>query len=84
MWAVFCCLKHSQTRSIESGHPRLDPMDYGRGDEPEPTLLLRRKRVGLFPSEEAARAALTATGKACKGQTWIKHYAFVVLECVDR
>jgi hypothetical protein len=84
MWAVFCCLKHSQTRSLASGHPGLDPMDYGRGDEPEPELLLRRNRVGLFSSEAAAKAALTKTGKACSGQEWLKHYSFVVLECVDR
>ena len=80
-FAVFCCPKKKH-RSIDT--PCLDPMDFGVGDEPEPELLMRRGRVGLFQTEDDATEALQRTGKACSGQPWLKEFAFIVLECCDR
>lgn len=80
-FAVFCCTK-KKNRAIDP--PCLDPLDFGIGDEPDMTLLLRRGRVGMFPTKNDAEEALRRTGKACKGQTWTKDFAFLVLECFDR
>ena len=81
LFAVFCCPKNKH-RAIDP--PCLDPMDFGVGDEPEPELLMRRGRVGLFRTEDDAKEALQRTGKACSGQPWLKEFAFIVLECCDR
>lgn len=80
-FAVFCCQK-KKNRAIDP--PCLDPLDFGIGDEPERALLMRRGRVGMFPTKADAEAALTTTANACKGQPWTKEFAFVVLECADR
>jgi len=61
--------------------PCLDPMSYGVGDEPVPELLARRGRITLFSTYEEASEAIRKTAQACKGDPWIKKFAFVVLEC---
>jgi len=81
-FAVFC-LKKSSTK-FGLGPPDLDPMDYGKDGEPEPHLLLRRRRVGLFATREEAEAAMAATAKQMKGNEFYKSHAFIVLACVDR
>lgn len=80
-YAVFCCQK-KKNRAVDP--PCLDPLDYGIGNEPNPELLLRRGRVGLLDSEEDARMALYATGKALAGQSFTKDFEFLILECVAR
>ncbi len=80
MFAVFCIPKN-KNRAIDP--PCLDPLDLGRGNEPEPHLLMRRGRVGLFATRKSAEDALKRTAKACAGQPWTKSFAFIVLECRD-
>lgn len=80
-WAAFVILKN-KNRSVDP--PCLDPLDFGIGNEPDRALLMRRGRVGMFPTKADAEAALARTGKACKGQPWTKEFAFIVLECCDR
>jgi hypothetical protein len=82
-YAVFCCRKN-KNRDIDP--PCLDPLDFGIGKEPSQHLLLRRGRVGLFASRDAAEVALRATGKEMSSQafTFTKDFEFVILECVDR
>ena len=80
-WAVFCC-KKNKNRATDP--PCLDPLDFGQGKEPNPDLLLRRGRVGLFISKEHAEGALRTTGKAMAGTEFTKDFSFVILECVDR
>ena len=81
MFAVFCSRKHD---GFGSPPPQLDPLDYGLADEPEPELLARRNRVGLFTTREQAESALRDLGVKCKGQKWLSKFAFVILECVNR
>ena len=78
-YAVFCCRKN-KNRAIDP--PCLDPLDFGKGDEPSQDLLLRRGRVALFTSREHAEAALWATGKSSRD--FVKNFSFYILECVDR
>lgn len=73
-YAVFCLLNGD----ID---PCLEPLSYGRDGEPEPHLLLRRKRVGLFDTREAAEVALTLTLVACEGMEFVRRFKFIVLEC---
>ena len=80
-YAVFCCRK-KKNRAIDP--PCLDPLDFGIGEEPNPELLLRRGRVGMFVSKEHAEGALRTTGKELAGQAFTKDFEFVILECVDR
>ena len=77
-YAVFRMLK---TNDSAHGDPCLEPLSYGRGDEPEPKLLLRRKRLGLFDTREAAEVALTLTLAACEGMEFVRRFKFIVLEC---
>lgn len=77
-YAVFCLLK---CNDHAHGDPCLEPLSYGRGDEPQPHLLLRRKRVSLFNTREAAEVALTITLVACEGMEFVRRFRFVVLEC---
>lgn len=79
-YAVFC-LQKNKNRAVD--HPCLDPLDYGIGNEPDPHLLLRRGRVALFPTEEAAEEALRATGKdpSAEMAEWKKMFKFQILEC---
>ena len=80
-WAVFCC-KKNKNRATDP--PCLDPLDFGQGKEPNPDLLLRRGRVGLFVSKEHAEGALRTTGREMAGTEFAKDFSFVILECVDR
>ena len=77
-YAVFCMLK---TNDSARGDPCLEPLSYGREGEPKPHLLLRRKRLGLFDTREAAEVALTVTLVACEGMEFVRRFKFVVLEC---
>jgi len=81
MFAVFCIPK-GKSRSIDG--PCLDPLDYGQGNEPEPHLLLRRGRVGLFWETSHAEEALRKTLAAKLFPDFLKKHEFVVLECVKR
>lgn len=81
-YAVFCVKKSSARFGLAP--PNLDPLDYGVGEEPHPHLLARRNRVGLFASRDDAESALAKTGKEMAGSDFLKRYAFLVLECVDR
>lgn len=72
LYAIFC-LPKNKNRSVDP--PCLDPLDFGIGDEPEPQLLLRRDRVGLFNSEVAAIEALEKYGPRNK------LFSYVVLPC---
>jgi hypothetical protein len=80
MYAVFCIPK-SKHRAIDG--PCLDPLDYGQDKEPEPHLLLRRGRVGLFHEKQHAEEALRKTLAANHFPAFIKRHTFVVLECVE-
>jgi hypothetical protein len=80
-YAVFCCRKN-KNRAVDP--PCLDPLDFGIGEEPNPEVLLRRGRVGLFVSKEHAEGALRTTGKALAGQSFTKDFEFVILECDNR
>lgn len=81
MYAVFCIPK-GKHRSSDG--PCLDPLDYGQGKEPDPHLLLRRGRVGLFWEKEHAEEALRKTLEAKAFPEFLKRHEFVVLECVKR
>ena len=76
-YAVFCMLKNDDVWQ----DPSVEPLAYGRGEDPEPHLLLRRKRVSLFDTREAAEVALTVTLVACEGMEFVRRFRFVVLEC---
>lgn len=76
-WVVFCCPRN-KNRAVDE--PCLDPLSYGRSGEPWPEQLLRRGRGTMFPSKEAALSALQETAKKCKGDAWLKDFAFTVLE----
>ena len=78
-YAVFCCRKN-KNRAVDP--PCLDPLDFGKGDEPKPDLLLRRGRVALFATREHAEAALWATGTS--SLEFAKNFSFLILECFDR
>lgn len=80
-FAAFC-LPNNKNRSVDP--PCMDPLDFGEGDEPEPELLMRRGRVGLFETREDAEDALLRTARACKGQAWLTQFAFLVVECKGR
>jgi len=82
-YAVFCISKN-KNRSVDP--PCLDPIDYGVGQEPEPSILLRRGRVALFESKELAEQALRdsiETNESLKANAK-KQFDFVILECIDR
>lgn len=78
-FAVFVQPK-KRNRAIDP--PCLDPLSFGRGQEPTPHLLLRRGRVAVFDTNEHAEAALRRTCKETAGQPWQKQFDFVILECV--
>lgn len=80
-YAVFCC-KKNKNRAIDP--PCLDPLDFGKGEEPGQELLLRRGRVALFATREYAEAALWATGASSSAQEFVKDFSFLILECIDR
>lgn len=80
-WAVFA-IRKGCNRSIDP--PCLDPLDFGVGDELEPTLLLRRGRVGMFQSREDAQREAIHTLEQCEGQEWMKTMKLLVMECVER
>ena len=77
-YAVFCCRKN-KNRAIDP--PCLDPLDFGKDEEPNQELLMRRGRVALFTSREDATAALWATGKALP--EFAKGFSFMILECIS-
>ncbi len=79
-YAVFAVRKNS----LSNPNRLCDPLDFGRGEEPRPEILLRRGRVGLFESKDAAEEALRETGKVLKGEDCLKTFAYVILECVPR
>ncbi len=81
MFAVFCIPKR-KNRAVDP--PCLDPLDFGRGKEPEQDKLLRRGRVGLFQTRENAEDALRQTIESSGDVEWTKKFAFIVLECVER
>jgi hypothetical protein len=81
MYAVFCIPKGKHRAS---DGPCLDPLDYGQGKEPDPHLLLRRGRVGLFWEKSHAEEALRKTLAAKHFPDFLKKHGFVVLECVKR
>ena len=82
-WAVFIQNKGANRATDK---PCLDPLDLGVGDEPFPTEMLRRGRVGLFPTHAAALDEIQRTIESAHdaGHLWTKDFEFVVLECVDR
>ena len=61
----------------------MDPLSYGRSEEPTPHLLLRRGRVSLFASRAAATYAIHATpaDDAARNCDWARKWSFVVVEC---
>jgi hypothetical protein len=61
----------------------MDPLSYGRDEDPTPHLLLRRGRVSLFASRAAATDAIHATlsDDAVRDCDWARKWSFVVLEC---
>lgn len=81
MYAVFCIPKGKQ-RAIDA--PCLDPLDYGKDNEPDPHRLLRRGRVGLFSTKEHAEDALRKTFEFNVLPEFTKKHSFMILECVDR
>lgn len=82
-YAIFC-LQKNKNRAVDQ--PCLDPLDYGIGDEPWPELLLRRGRVALFDTEDAAFAALKETLRSDDEavKSWAKVFKFQVIRCVQR
>ncbi len=80
-WAAFVIPKNKH-RSIDP--PCLDPLDFGVGDEPSPTLLMRRGRVGLFLTREDVEREVKCTLEACRGQQWTKDLRVLVMECMER
>ncbi len=85
MYAVFAIPKRKggYAPNMES-LPRCDPLDFGRGEEMHPELLLRRGRIGVFKLRCEARHAIERTAAACKGQDWLKKYGFIIIECTMR
>ncbi len=85
MYAVFAIPKRKggYAPNMES-LPRCDPLDFGRGEEMHPELLLRRGRIGVFKLRCEARHAIERTAAVCKGQDWLKKYGFIILECTMR
>lgn len=77
-YAVFCLLKQ-KNHAIDK--PCLDPLSYGRDNEPYPHKLLRRGRVALFPSRAHAEESLRRTLEEDEGALYRKDYRWVVLEC---
>lgn len=77
-YAVFC-LPKKKNRAIDP--PCLDPLSYGRGNEPDPHKLLRRGRVALFPSKEHAEESLRRTLEEDEGAPYRKDFAWTFLEC---
>jgi hypothetical protein len=80
-FAIFCCEKK---RGGPLDPPCLDPMDIGVGDDIYPGQLLRRNRVGLFATREAANRELKRTFDMNRGAPWTKRFKFIVLECFER
>lgn len=80
MYAIFACVKN-KNRAV--GPPCLDPLSFGRDDQPEPTMLARRGIVQLFTTQDEAEAAIIATldrGRS-QGFTWHKNFEYVILKC---
>lgn len=78
-WAIFCCPKN-KNRSVDP--PCLDPLSYGRGNEPDQHLLLRRGRVTLFNTEEEAIEALQKTcDQTPKDDAWKAAFKWQFIEC---
>ena len=80
MYAVFC-QHRNRNRAVDP--PCLDPLDYGRDDEPYQDKLLRRGRVRLFATKDEAIAALNELGKGDGEKQFMKDFAFTILECVE-
>jgi hypothetical protein len=81
-YAAFCVQK-KKNRSIDP--PCLDPLDYGLSGEPEPSILLRRGRVGLFETNEAAEQALKESVNSSDSlrANARKQFDFLILECIE-
>lgn len=66
-----------------------EPVSFGRGKEPGQENLLRRGRAAVFPTREAAEAALLETCQRCRaaGHEWtepgIVTFKFVECELVE-
>lgn len=61
-----------------------EPLAYGRDDEPSPQMLLRRNRVELFPSKDAAERALKDTYHKAVADNcrWVREFKFSIVEVV--
>lgn len=59
----------------KAGGPAFEPLSYGLPGQPFPELLMRRgQRGAAFPTEEAAREAVTASVKQWNSLGWVFHH----------
>jgi hypothetical protein len=83
-YAIFAC-DRKKNRAIDK--PCLDPLSYGKDDEPSPEYLLRRGRVELFASNKEADSAFSVSAKRMADcdplafKNFQKSFSFLVLEC---
>jgi hypothetical protein len=80
-YAVFIQMRN-KNRAVDQ--PCLDPLDFGIGNEPYQCQLLRRGRVGLFSTHDAAERALRRTCELNYGADFLKRCAFLILPCHAR
>jgi hypothetical protein len=76
-FAVFI-LRRDKNRQLDN--PCLDPLSYGRESEPEPTRLLRRGRVQVFATTEAAEQALRDSMAGHEKEQFARNFKFQILE----